>query len=687
MLDQLRKEPGRGRIALRALCVALLFGSTLLPEPDEASATLNLSDAPAVPSSLRLPVIDIHVVPPSEGALRWSVETAGHLAALLEANLADYPTLLPNVVGAPPRRGIARAPGRGPSWQLTLETYLESELRVQTTICPPAAGEDRAGGRWGATSLDCTSFQDFGSRLHPEGVAERIATAVTRQMGLPRRSRGPAPSRASPDDYAVLMLGRSAATVFGLLPAPPPETRGDPQQDPVHRAVFVDPNMDLAWSLLARVTEDPVAREAALARTEGRPSDLAERASALDEAGQRAEAWAAWRAYDRRQPADPRFAFARAAAAAAVGDRAAVVETLGAVPTAALADPAAMILIDVALAEGAGRLDDRLLEKWQDLAPADPRPPRLRIERFLAAGRHAEALALTEVLAARGAEAEARRLTLALASHLGDAERAADAARALGRDEVARRLELAASPREDTAPLYDGATSPEARLQGALHWLTEGEPRKALAEARELLAERPWWPAALEAEGRAWAALGRAGRSYRAQYRQRHADPLGVTVAGDAASPLAPSVADVDASHGRVAELLGQAEDTDAAWSRLQQEWVELGCARWACRRQDGAPLAAALRNAARRARRHTQSARAEWARAERMQAFDAVRPLLGHERAARRDQLHARIRRSTRRYAARLAWNADQVDGWARTFARAVAPLEDEGHPLTRRP
>lgn len=654
----------------------------MLPAPEQASA--NLQAPTASSPGFSLPVVDIRVVPPVEGAGFWTTESAGHLAALIEANLADLPNLLPQVVGAPPRRGLARVPGRGRSWELTLEVYPEADLRVQVTVCPPASGQ-MSPRRLAVASLDCSSFQEFGPRLHPERLALRVSRAVTRQMGLPPARRGPGVSRASADDYAVVLLGRSAATVFGLLPPSPPEASGDPLRDPVHRAVFVDPGMDLGWSLLARVTEDPIARAELLSRViEPRPSDLAERAIALSEAGAYPEAWAVWREYDRLRPHDLRFAFARAAAAAGAGVRTEVLRILDEVPTGALADPSAMILIDVALAERADRLDDPLLAVWQALAPADPRPVRLRIERFLSAGRHVEALALTDTLRERGAEGEARRLTVALAAHLGDPERAADAAGALGRDEVARRLRLAAGTLEPTSPLYDGATSPEARLQVALQRLDEGEPRKALAEARELLAERPWWPAALEAEGRAWEALGRADRSERARSRQRYADPLGADALGAASAPLAPSVSDVDASYARVEALLSDAEEADAAWSRLQKDWVDLGCARWACRRAEGAPVAAALREAARRARRLTQSARAEWARAKRMQTFDAVRPLLGPERSTRRERLRARVRRSTRRYAARLAWNSDQVETWARAFASLVAKIENAGDEET---
>ena len=674
MLKKHREEPGRGRIILRAMCAALLLGAAVLPAPEKAAANLQQPTSPA----FSLPGVDIRVVPPPDGAGFWSTESAGHLAALVEANLADLPNLFPQVVGAPPLRGLARAPGRGRSWELTLEVYPEADLRVQVTLCPPERAPRRA-----AASLDCSSFQEFGPRLHPERLALRLSGAIARQMGLPPpRRRSPGAPRASDDDYAVLLLGRSAATVFGLLPAAPPESAGDPLRDPVHRAVFVDPGMELGWSLLARITEDPAERADLLARVpKPRPSDLAERATALTEAGSHPEAWAVWREYDRLQPDDLRFAFARAAAAAAAGARSEVLGILDQVPTAALADPSAMILIDVALAERAGRLDDPLLAVWQALAPADPRPVRLRMERFLSEGRHGDALALTEALRERGTEGEARRLTLALAAHLGDPERAAEAAGALGRDEVARRLRLAAGTQAPTSPLYDEATSPEARLQGVLQWLDEGEPRKALAEARELLAERPWWPAALEAEGRAWDALGRADRSQRARTRKRYADPLGTVAFGAAAAPLAPSVSDVDASYARVDAFLSDAEAADANWSKLQKDWVDLGCARWSCRRTDGAPVAAALREAARRSRRLTQSARAEWARAKRMQTFDAVRPLLGPERSARREHLRERVQRSTRRYAARLAWNSAQVETWARVFASLVAKIESKGN------
>ncbi len=429
----------------------------------------------------------------------------------MEAAIADMPRFLPRVDGAPSRPAFVPRADDPPPIRADLDVHLDRDaLELELRLCAP--------GR------PCTAHIARGHRLHPERIAHQLASAVAAELGAPP-PREPPPGQASADDYAVLLLGRAAATTFGLLPLP---ANGD--EDPVARALRVDQAMSIAHTLAARTASESVPS----LPPSPRPSDLADRAAALDQAAERAwlgspgpepaATWAAWRAYDERAPADPRFAVARALAAARAGDREAALAALGQAPLAARSSPATRIALEVALIEAGGGHDEEKLAAWQELAPLDPAPVRRRLAAALADGRHHDALALTEPLAAAGATEEALRMTLALATHLGDRERAAVAALALGRDELARRLQAAAHPAADA--LLAGATSPELRLYRAERMLKEAAPRAALEEVGQLLAEHPWWPEAHDVERRAHLALGDRRRADAAAARVLQIDPL-----------------------------------------------------------------------------------------------------------------------------------------------------------------
>ncbi len=134
---------------------------------------------------------------------------------------------------------------------------------------------------------------------------------------------------------------------------------------------------------------------------------------------------------------------------------------------------------------------------------------------------------------------------------------------------------------------------------------------------------------------------------------------------------LAPSVHDLDRSLDRVARLLDRAEEADGRWSLAQRAFVSLGCPSWRCASDEGRPVAARLDSAAVDHHRATQGARAEWARAQRILGFEAVRPLLGPGRRDRAESLEARLLTLSRRYVARLAWNARFADRWADVHRR----------------
>ena len=463
-------------------------------------------------------IVDIQLRAPT-GGHRWATETAAHVAAVVDTTLAQLPGLWPRLAGARPRWGWAaqlawRNPDATPTpWRLTVDTHLSGEsLEIRADLCSP--------------SLLCSTHETRGFRLYAEGPAVRLARSVVRSLGDPALANLVSDQPpASQDPYAVLVLGRSAAVVSGLIEPPPDELRGHWRHDPVYRAVLIDPEMTLGWSLLARWSDRPEERLAALERMSQRQAaDWADLALARTEAGEHAAAWQAWTAYEKKRAGDPRFVVARAVAAARSGSQDRVLEILSELPEGVPEEPAT-VLTEVALAESEGQVPEALLSEWQDISPWNPAPVRRRLTRMMAAERLEEALTLTPELGARGALEEAHRLTLALASDLGDRERAAEAAGALGRVEVARRLRMAAQPESDP-DLLAAATSPEARLRRAELYLHDLHPKRALDEVRGLLSDAPWWPEALDLERRAWQALGSASRAAAAEARVLHVDPL-----------------------------------------------------------------------------------------------------------------------------------------------------------------
>lgn len=147
-----------------------------------------------------------------------------------------------------------------------------------------------------------------------------------------------------------------------------------------------------------------------------------------------------------------------------------------------------------------------------------------------------------------------------------------------------------------------------------------------------------------------------------------------------AAAPnlLAPSLEDLDQSLDRTEGLLEQAEEEDVTWSAAQRAWVSARCTmRGGCSTELSARLAVLLRGAARRTRAFAQSARAEWARAERIRAFDAVWPLVGEDRGRRWRDLERRLDRVSQRYAIRLGWNTRFVETWAGAHPNRMTKTE----------
>lgn len=441
-------------------------------------------------------------VAPVGGDHRFRREALGLVTGLLEAHLYDTPGVVPRVLGAPLRPAARTMPAPDVEWGVDVELTREGDaLELVLTTCHPGGGCE--------VHLERSTWSDA------EALAGRAAREVLSRLGRAAPRLDPSP--VSSLDYARLLLGRACAVGLGLVP---PTDAPQSPEDPSRRALTVDQTLGLAAVMLARRLEDPEAARAVLDEASLATSGmLADRAAARFAAGAPSAAHHTWKSVG---PGDARFALARAAAAAASGRPEQAKAIIAEAPPQLRARPEVAI-VAAAMAGAHGQPTDGLLALWQDSLPSDPTPVRRRLEQRIEQHQFHDALPLADELARRGAPEDARRLTLAIATQLGELDLALSTAEALGDREVARRLALADRPEPD---LLRKATSLEARLRRAEHWLAGFQSRRALAAARELSDEVPWWPEALDLERRACLALGLDGEARLLRSRVLHADPL-----------------------------------------------------------------------------------------------------------------------------------------------------------------
>jgi hypothetical protein len=282
---------------------------------------------------------------------------------------------------------------------------------------------------------------------------------------------------------------------------------GERRDDPIDRAVYVDPKSAPAAWVLSR-------RDAALGRTEraqvpivrarlARPSSVAlqaDDAALTMAAGRTASGRASWLLLAEAFPNDLRFRLplARAHLASRLTDEASAV--LDALPEWTR-DDRAVIELRVAIADAApdATASDVLLARWQAAAPDDPEPVRRRIALRVRERRYDAALELVDMLVLRGAADEARRLEIGLAIGVGDLARAEAAALTAGLPDVARRIAGRRLVFGDAAGAARAFDEPEpvvvlARAE-ALALADRGE--EALAVVEEVLRLEPYQPEAL----------------------------------------------------------------------------------------------------------------------------------------------------------------------------------------------
>ena len=491
------------------------------------------------------PVVRVTVELPPEAPSRWHAELRGTLTAHVEAGLADLQGVMPVVAGQGVAIGLTEA----------LQTDAEAWTAAITMVSSEQEGVEIGLRLCGAEG--CVDHAARGTREAPFEALGALLEAASLQL-----EREAAPGAASTwalapsaDSYAVLMEGRSAATLYGILP--PPRRPGDRKSDPVARAVHLDPRMPVAQWIAARTSQDPASgwASAGYARVVApdRVAFRAAEAALYERAGKVREAWRAWEDLAQRAPRDARFAVPRA--------RAALAHELPAVATEALddlgprfRDEAPVLALRVAIADVVYReaADDDLLARWEAASPANPEPVRRRIQLRVRDRRYQEALDMTPELDRRTGTDEATRLRVALHVALGELEDAAEAAVSVGEPALAARIRaravLQADPR--AVPPPEGLDDALGRAIRGHALLASERPAEALAQADAALGLDPWLPEALALRAEALASLGRPAADARSALRA--ADPAysggragpstapGATGSGAQSQPLVP---------------------------------------------------------------------------------------------------------------------------------------------------
>lgn len=612
--------------------------------------------------------LDIQAVTVADEVARRD-ETRGLLTALYERRLGAIHGVIPVVDGVEPRPGLRHAVEPAERWTLSIQAGGRGdELALELTLCDPTG--------------DCEVERKAADRTHP---APAITDTVRRvASNMDRRVLGQPATwtvRETADDYALLMVGRAAAIVYGQRPPVPPEDAGNNRKDPLARAVYLDPAMATAWFLRSRT---------ALGGTEGQRLAAAQRASSQDPDdpllvadaaalaladGQADEALRGFEAMRRLAPDDLRFAVGLAEAALLANEPEVARRAAARLRYVSAAD-AERLSVEVRLAEAQGQVEpithDALLLEWQVADPTDPAPVQRRIDQRVALGDFASALDLVPELYARAPTPQTQSIELSLAAATNSWAQAATVAAELGERELGLRLqalELRAEPAR-AARLLEGLDAPDARLARAVLLLEAGEPALALASVEPVLVSNPYRAVALDLHQQALERLGRIAEAQESRARLVAVDPLHEGAQARLVDPLrallAPTPTDLSLVLARSRELLEETRATGQATARIQNRWQ---ATRPAGRTDCGTD---ALRQLAARAerlgidwRQRLQSARTARDDAARMRDAPTVRPLLIDAERRRLADLDAAVEADTNRYRMAHTLQAQQILAW----------------------
>jgi tetratricopeptide (TPR) repeat protein len=510
-------------------------GSRTLPTQNPLDDIWTPSEEDVYPAAL-----DVRIEPVEEfGGHRYAHEVAGLVVALYETGLTDLAGVVPHYDRHGPPPGVDRwLTGSSKHWSARFSFgYERDTMQIVLRLC-------EVGGA-------CKGASASGPRESPEGAITELLVWSAGQMAAPVPA-GMVEAWSQPlsaDRYAVLVLGRAAASWYGILDPVDPEERGNPDKDPLTRVVLIDPSLSMAHYILARRSLD-IGRYDVAARSFDRArKSTPDRfvfevatAAATAAAGQWAEARKHWDDLDARWPADSRFVIPRLEAYLA-SDMGKEAKTLvDELPKRFENDPAtARIRVEIAEKLGPGPDYEKLVAAWEAAAEYDPEPVRRHIALRLRDGRLEEAFELLEKLEARGAATEAKQMMIALGAEIGRFEDAAKQASIMGSDALAERLRLRAALEKNPRDIPPGLTrisDHDARLLTAKLRLLK-QPEQALADVRAVLRENRFHAEGIALEVKVLEKLGRWDEAVQARERLQFADPAFVagprTVAGERA--------------------------------------------------------------------------------------------------------------------------------------------------------
>lgn len=465
---------------MRRSLPALVLLPAFVARPEPPPPIPPLARVAAVELPLR--VLDIGL-PEASAGFRWEAESIGRLLLELESHLVEIEGLIPRIGDAGPAPSLADAPLTGITpWLGQMQSTGESSAwRVTLTACPPQDA--------------CALFETTGSKSDPEAMGLSLAVDVADWLARPLGNVQP--NGISADDYAALIQGRGAATLYGVLPPVDPERVGNHRRDPIARGVLIDPSVTAAWWVYGRHLlkyGEPEQALSAFTRAEGVGTAEYDRAIALAAS----ERWRDARDVWSTVAAEPRFAISAASAAIQSEDVVSAEAWLGILPYQDERDPALLALL---VRQAGPDVEEDLLIEWSGVADENPRPVELHIEWLVRNEQYERARELTEELARRGEVLRASSLEYALSVELGDqVPRSTPARTPKNADE---RLTLASDAAEQgntaramdlvNAVLREDRWSPEALALLVDLQLAQGETAAARETYQRLLTVDPTW--------------------------------------------------------------------------------------------------------------------------------------------------------------------------------------------------
>ncbi len=449
-------------------------------------------------------VTDVRFAPLSvEPAFPRDTEFRGLVTMAVELGLSDMPGVVPVLSGtdAPsPTFLLSRPTARRLVDARLAARGTADALELELELCVP-------GGACTSTVAACgreTPWAAVGALLG--GAAQALGVEVEPAVAAAWSRPG------SADPYAELITGRAAAQLYGL--SPPSLAPGDRREDPVVRAVFLDPGQPLAqwararWEVATTVDGGKAAEALAKAQLARPTSPLltADQATLAGLTGHHAESQLTWSTL-AEAGWDPRWLEPLAQAQLAVGRPGEALATLERLPAESTWDPGvAELRVTATEAAGIDELDP-LLARWQQVASTNPEPVRRRVASRVRARDYAAAHGLIAPLRARDPGPATDALEVALLLSLGRLEAAAGVAPPEVATRIRARALLTQSP--STTPDELSPDDPARLAAEGEAALARNAPEAALATADRWVALAPLDAAAWTLRARALESSGR----------------------------------------------------------------------------------------------------------------------------------------------------------------------------------